>query len=91
MASQLLLSASAVHNVEMASLELFKKTLPGQLLLTSTMITSGAIVNFIQLLLNITVKPWNKALFDKLMFYVNYGWICRKSKISTDIAGIFLQ
>lgn len=74
----------------MASLEIFKKTLPGQLLLTSTMITSGAIVNFLQLLLNITVKPWNKALFDKLMFYVNYGWICRKSKISPAIAGIFL-
>lgn len=62
----------------MSALENFKKTLPGGLLLTSTMITSGAIINFLQLLLNITVKPWNKALFDKLMFYVNYGWICRK-------------
>lgn len=65
---------------KMSVLEKVKKTLPGQLLLVSTLIISGAIINFIQLLLNISVKPFNRALFNNLMYYVNYGWICRKLK-----------
>ncbi|KAG5677568.1 hypothetical protein PVAND_007318 [Polypedilum vanderplanki] len=48
-----------------------------QLLIVSTILTSGIILNGIQLLLHIFIKKLNKKLFDRLMYFVNFTWLAQ--------------
>lgn len=48
------------------------------LFITGTILTSGAIINLIQVLLHVLVKPFNRDLFHKLMYYVCWTWLARK-------------
>lgn len=71
--------------IDMAeNFKFFKKSILGQLLLTSTMVTSGAIVNFCQLLLHILVKPFSRRIFHNLMYYVNYAWLSSMKNVKID-------
>lgn len=56
-----------------------KGSIISHLLITATLLASGAIVNVIQLLLHVAVKPFNTRLFHKLMYYVSWTWLARKS------------
>lgn len=40
--------------------------------------TSGLIINVVQFILVLFVKPIDRTLFRKLMYYVNYSFYCRK-------------
>lgn len=55
-----------------------KRNVVSQLLIASTILTSGAIINVVQVLLHILVKPFNKRLFHQLMYYVSWTWLARK-------------
>lgn len=55
-----------------------KRNVVSQLFIASTIITSGAIVNVLQVLLQVLVKPLNKRLFHQLMYYVSWTWLSRK-------------
>lgn len=55
-----------------------KRNVVSHLFIASTVLTSGAIINVIQVLLHILVKPVNKKLFHKLMYYVSWTWLARK-------------
>lgn len=39
---------------------------------------TGAIINVIQVLLHILVKPLSKRLFHQLMYYVSWTWLARE-------------
>ncbi|CRK87461.1 CLUMA_CG001262, isoform A [Clunio marinus] len=54
-----------------------KRNLISQLFIASTILTSGAIINVIQVLLHILVKPVNKRLFHRLMYYVSWTWLAQ--------------
>lgn len=55
-----------------------KQSIISHLLLTATLLTSGAIVNVMQLLLHICVKPFSRSLFHKCMYYVSWTWLARE-------------
>lgn len=55
-----------------------KRSIISHLVITATLLTSGLIVNVIQLLLHVTIKPFNKKLFHRLMHYVSWTWLARK-------------
>ena len=58
-----------------------KRNVVSHLFIASTVLTSGAIINVIQVLLHVLVKPVNKKLFHKLMYYVSWTWLARKFDI----------
>lgn len=62
-----------------------KRNVVSHLFLASTILTSGAIINVIQVLLHILVKPVNKRLFHKLMYYVSWTWLARKFSCTLSI------
>ncbi|CAO1422042.1 unnamed protein product [Diamesa tonsa] len=47
------------------------------LFIAGTILTSGAIINLIQVLLHVLVKPFNRDLFHKLMYYVCWTWLAQ--------------
>lgn len=55
-----------------------KQNVVSQLLIAATILTSGLILNVIQVLLHILVKPFNRTLFHKCMYYVSWTWLARK-------------
>lgn len=57
---------------------LIKGNVVSTLLVTGSVIASGFVVNVLQVLLHILVKPFNKDLFDKLMYYISYTWLARE-------------
>ena len=60
-----------------------KQNIVSQLLVTATILSSGAILNVVQLLLHIFVRPFSKKIFNRLMYYVIWTWLARKcSKFS---------
>lgn len=62
-----------------------KRNIVSHLFIASTVLTSGAIINVIQVLLHILVKPVNKRLYHVLMYYVSWTWLARKSKFTSAI------
>jgi len=54
-----------------------KRNVISHLFIASTILSSGAIVNVIQVLLHILVKPLNKRLFHKLMRLVSWTWLAQ--------------
>ncbi|XP_030375069.1 1-acyl-sn-glycerol-3-phosphate acyltransferase gamma-like [Scaptodrosophila lebanonensis] len=61
----------------MVSVDDLKKLRLSHLCIAITFFTCGLAVNFAQLLLHIFVKPVNKTLFRKLMYYVCYSFYCQ--------------
>lgn len=59
-------------------LKAIKGNIVSHLFIASTVLTSGAIINVIQVLLHVLVKPVNKPLFHRLMYYVSWTWLARK-------------
>jgi hypothetical protein len=59
-------------------LKFLKQNIVSYLLITATLLTSGLIVNIIQVLLHVFVKPFNKRLFHHCMYYVSWTWLSRK-------------
>lgn len=57
---------------------LIKGNVVSTLLVTGSVIASGFVVNILQILLHLIVKPFNKDLFDKLMYYISYTWLSRE-------------
>lgn len=57
---------------------LIKGNVVSTLLVTGSVIASGIVVNIVQILLHVLVKPFNKDLFEKLMYYVSYTWLARE-------------
>lgn len=57
---------------------LIKGNVVSTLLVTGSVIASGFVVNIVQILLYVLVKPFNKDLFEKLMYYVSYTWLARE-------------
>lgn len=55
-----------------------KRSIISHLFIVSTILTSGAIVNVLQVLLHLIVKPINRRLFQKLTYYVSWTWLSRK-------------
>lgn len=54
-----------------------KQSIVSHLLITATLLTSGFIVNCIQLLLHICVKPFSRTLFYKLLYYISWTWLAQ--------------
>lgn len=54
-----------------------KRNIVSHLFIASTVLTSGAIVNVVQVLLHVLVKPVNKRLFHQLMYYVSWTWLAQ--------------
>jgi hypothetical protein len=59
-----------------------KRNVASHLIIASTVLTSGAIINVLQILLHILVKPVNKRLYHQLMYYVSWTWLARKLNFS---------
>lgn len=57
--------------------DILKQNIISHLLITATILTSGIIVNIIQVLLHILVKPFNKRLFHQCMYYVSWTWLAQ--------------
>lgn len=55
-----------------------KESTPIHLCLAITFFTSGLVVNATQLVLFITVKPFNKTLYRSCMYYLCYSLYSRK-------------
>ena len=55
-----------------------KQNIVSQLLVTATVLSSGAILNVVQLALHIFIRPFSKKLFNRLMYYVIWTWLARK-------------
>lgn len=62
----------------MSSLEKLKQQRLIHFCIAITFFTSGLIINFIQLLLHLTLKPINVRLFRKIMYYLCYSLYSRK-------------
>jgi len=58
-------------------LKAIKRNVISHLFIASTILSSGAIINVIQVLLHILVKPLNKRLFHRLMYYVSWTWLAQ--------------
>ncbi|CRL03981.1 CLUMA_CG017100, isoform A [Clunio marinus] len=56
-------------------IRIVKRNIISQLFILSTILTSGLVMNVIQLLLHILIKPFNKRLFHTLMYYANWTWL----------------
>lgn len=61
----------------MGLIALLKQSRFSQLLLAITFLTSGIILNLIQCTLYYFVRPFNKYLFRKINYYVNYSLYCQ--------------
>lgn len=75
----------------MVSLEKLKQLRLIHLCIALTFFTSGLCLNLIQLLMHITIKPINKRLFRKLMYYACYSLYsreCEKHKFLKVISAI---
>lgn len=59
-------------------LKFLKQNIASYLLITATLLTSGLIINIVQVLLHIFVKPFNKRLFHHCMYYASWTWLSRK-------------
>ncbi|XP_070509481.1 1-acyl-sn-glycerol-3-phosphate acyltransferase gamma-like [Chironomus tepperi] len=57
--------------------ERIKQNIVSQLLVTATILSSGAILNVVQLLLHIFVRPFSKKIFNRLMYYVIWTWLAQ--------------
>lgn len=49
-----------------------------QLLIVATILTSGLIMNFLQLLLHIFVKPFNSRVYQKFNGIIHWSWLSRE-------------
>jgi hypothetical protein len=58
--------------------ERLKNSFMMQLLITATILTSGAIMNILQLLIHLFVKPFSRRLFQKLNGMIHWSWLSRK-------------
>lgn len=61
--------------------EAIKNNFMIQLLITATILTSGAICNILQLLIHILVKPFSRRLFQKLNGMIHWSWLSRKLRL----------
>lgn len=68
----------SIYSAKMITLEKLKQLRLIHLCIAITFFTSGLTVNFIQLVLHIFLKPFNKRLFRHLMYYLCYSFYCRK-------------
>ncbi|TDG48066.1 hypothetical protein AWZ03_005483 [Drosophila navojoa] len=71
----------------MITLQELKKLRLIHLCIAITFFTSGLTVNFLQLLLHICLKPFNKYLFRKLMYYLCYSFYCQLVFVADWYAG----
>ncbi|XP_034105540.1 1-acyl-sn-glycerol-3-phosphate acyltransferase gamma-like [Drosophila albomicans] len=75
----------------MITLEELKKLRLIHLCIAITFFTSGLTVNFAQLLLHIFLKPFNKQLFRKLMYYLCYSFYCQLVFVADWYAGCTMR
>ncbi|XP_030560763.1 1-acyl-sn-glycerol-3-phosphate acyltransferase gamma-like [Drosophila novamexicana] len=75
----------------MITLEELKKLRLIHLCIAITFFTSGLTINFAQLLLHICLKPFNKHLFRKLMYYLCYSFYCQLVFVADWYAGCKLR
>uniref|UniRef100_A0A1B0CAU1 Uncharacterized protein n=1 Tax=Lutzomyia longipalpis TaxID=7200 RepID=A0A1B0CAU1_LUTLO len=61
----------------MSWLKQIKQSTPIHLCLAVTFFTSGLVINATQLVLFVTVKPFNKTLYRSLMYYLCYSLYSR--------------
>ncbi|KAM8710887.1 hypothetical protein ACLKA7_017504 [Drosophila subpalustris] len=71
----------------MITLQELKKLRLIHLCIAITFFTSGLTINFVQLLLHIFLKPFNKHLFRKLMYYTCYSLYCQLVFVADWYAG----
>lgn len=64
-------------SIIMSSMEKIKQRLM-HFCIAITFFTSGLIINAIQLVLHLTLKPFNKWLFRRIMYYLCYSLYSRK-------------
>lgn len=57
-----------------------KQNIISHLLIISAILTSGVILNLIQVFLHLTLKPLNVKLFRRVMYYLSWTWLARKWK-----------
>ncbi|KAH8364278.1 hypothetical protein KR084_005338, partial [Drosophila pseudotakahashii] len=65
--------ATCYFQIKMVSLEKLKQLRLIHLCIALTFFTSGLCINFIQLLMHVFIKPIDKRLFRKLMYYACYS------------------
>lgn len=62
----------------------FKKWFFVQLLISYSFIVSGLIINFFQLVLYLTVRPFNIIFYRKLSYYLSYSFYSSKQSLDLE-------